>query len=51
MCHTVNSRLHPEQVAWMLNHAEDVAVFVDLAFAAVVEAALRDAGASGTSCS
>jgi acyl-CoA synthetase (AMP-forming)/AMP-acid ligase II len=27
--HTLNIRLHPEQVAWIANHAEDAVVFVD----------------------
>jgi 3-(methylthio)propionyl---CoA ligase len=40
VCHTVNPRL-PDQVAWILNHAEDALVFVDLAFLAQAEAALR----------
>ena len=35
--HTVNPRLHPEQVAWIANHAEDALMFFDLTFAPVVE--------------
>ena len=27
--HTLNIRLHPDQVAWIVNHAEDRVVFVD----------------------
>jgi len=27
--HTLNIRLHPEQVAWIANHAEDSVIFVD----------------------
>ncbi|HYV02099.1 MAG TPA: AMP-binding protein, partial [Actinomycetota bacterium] len=27
--HTLNIRLHPDQVAWIANHAEDSVVFVD----------------------
>ena len=42
VCHTVNPRLHPQQVAWMLNHAEDAVVFVDLAFLSIAEAALGE---------
>ncbi|MGQ0697737.1 MAG: 3-(methylthio)propionyl-CoA ligase [Panacagrimonas sp.] len=34
--HTINPRLHPEQVAWIANHAEDKLVFFDLTFAPVV---------------
>jgi 3-(methylthio)propionyl---CoA ligase len=35
--HTINPRLHPEQVAWIANHAEDKILFFDLTFAPVVE--------------
>jgi fatty-acyl-CoA synthase len=31
--HTLNIRLHPEQVAWIADHAGDVAVFVDASLA------------------
>jgi fatty-acyl-CoA synthase len=31
--HTLNIRLHPDQVAWIANHAEDRAVFVDASLA------------------
>ena len=41
VCHTVNPRLHPDQVAWILNHAADALMFVDLAFLPQAEAALR----------
>jgi len=33
--HTLNIRLHPDQVAWIANHAEDKAVFVDALLAPV----------------
>ena len=36
--HTVNPRLFPEQIAWIINHAEDQYVFFDLTFAPLVEA-------------
>lgn len=36
--HTVNPRLHPSQIAYVLNHAEDRAVCVDLTFLPLVEA-------------
>ncbi len=39
--HTVNPRLFDEQIAYILNHAEDVVVFVDPAFAPLAER-LRD---------
>jgi fatty-acyl-CoA synthase len=36
--HTINPRLHPEQIAWIANHAEDHALFFDLTFLPIVEA-------------
>ncbi len=39
--HTVNPRLFPEQIAWIINHAEDRIVFVDLTFVPLLEA-IRD---------
>jgi 3-(methylthio)propionyl---CoA ligase len=36
--HTINPRLHPEQVAWIVNHAEDRVLFFDITFAPIVEA-------------
>ena len=35
--HTLNPRLFPEQIAWIMNHAEDRAIFVDLTFMPLVE--------------
>ena len=35
--HTVNPRLFPEQLSYIVNHAEDKYVFFDLTFAALVE--------------
>ena len=32
ICHTLNPRLAPEQLCYILNHAEDVILFVDLTF-------------------
>ncbi|HVZ42210.1 MAG TPA: 3-(methylthio)propionyl-CoA ligase [Ramlibacter sp.] len=34
--HTINPRLHAQQVAWIVNHAQDRAVCFDLAFLALV---------------
>ena len=34
--HTINPRLHPEQIAWIVNHAEDRALFFDLTFLPLV---------------
>ena len=36
--HTINPRLHPDQVAWIVNHAEDRVLFFDLTFAPIVDA-------------
>ncbi len=38
ICHTVNPRLFPEQIGWILNHAEDSHIFVDLTFLPLIEA-------------
>ncbi len=35
--HTVNPRLFPDQIAWIINHAEDRVLFVDLTFVPLVE--------------
>jgi acyl-CoA synthetase (AMP-forming)/AMP-acid ligase II len=35
--HTVNPRLFPEQIGYIVNHAEDQYVFFDLTFTALVE--------------
>lgn len=35
--HTLNPRLFPEQLAWIMNHAEDKAIFVDLTFLPLLE--------------
>ena len=36
--HTINPRLHPEQIAWIVNHAGDVHLAFDLSFLPIVEA-------------
>ena len=36
--HTVNPRLFPEQIAWIVNHAEDRVLFTDLTFLPILEA-------------
>ena len=33
ICHTVNPRLHPDDVAYIINHAADRVLFVDIGFA------------------
>ena len=40
VCHTLNPRLHPEQIAWIINHAEDRIIFVDLTFVPILESIL-----------
>jgi fatty-acyl-CoA synthase len=37
ICHTLNPRLFPEQIAWIANHAEDRLVFTDLTFVPILE--------------
>lgn len=37
VCHTVNPRLHLEQIAFIINDAQDVVLFYDEHFAALVE--------------
>jgi len=37
VCHTVNPRLFPEQIVYILNHAEDKLLFLDLTFLPLVE--------------
>ena len=38
VCHTVNPRLFPEQIVYIINHAEDRYVFFDTTFAPLVDA-------------
>ena len=35
--HTINPRLFPEQIAWIINHAEDRMLLVDLTFLPLIE--------------
>ena len=37
ICHTVNPRLFPDQIAWIINHAGDRVVMVDLTFIPILE--------------
>lgn len=41
VCHTINPRLSPEQMIYIVNHAEDRVIFVDTTFVPIL-AALRD---------
>ncbi|WP_279401119.1 3-(methylthio)propionyl-CoA ligase [Massilia violaceinigra] len=36
--HTINPRLHPEQIAYIANHAEDQYLFFDITFLPLIEA-------------
>ena len=36
--HTINPRLHPDQVAWIANHAEDQVLCFDMSFLPIVKA-------------
>ena len=37
VCHTINPRLFPEQIAYIINHAEDSYIFFDITFAPLIE--------------
>ena len=39
--HTINPRLHPEQIAYIVNHAESQYLFFDLTFLPAIEAMAR----------
>lgn len=41
VCHTINPKLFPEQVAYIINHAEDKFIFVDVLVVPLLEA-LKD---------
>ena len=36
--HTINPRLHPDQIAWIINHAQDQVLCFDLSFLPIVQA-------------
>ena len=36
--HTINPRLHPEQIAWIANHAEDQVLCFDMTFLPIIQA-------------
>ncbi|MBV9249129.1 MAG: AMP-binding protein, partial [Acetobacteraceae bacterium] len=38
ICHTINPRLHPDDVAYIVNHAGDVVLFADTSFAPLLTA-------------
>jgi fatty-acyl-CoA synthase len=37
ICHTVNPRLFPDQIAWIINHAADRVVMTDITFVPLLE--------------
>ena len=37
VCHTINPRLFPAQIAYIVNHGEDKVLFLDLTFVPLVE--------------
>jgi len=39
--HTLNPRLHPEQLAWIVNHADDRAICFDMTFLPLVQAVAK----------
>ena len=38
ICHTINPRLFPEQISYIVNHAEDDYIFFDITFIKLIEA-------------
>jgi acyl-CoA synthetase (AMP-forming)/AMP-acid ligase II len=38
ICHTINPRLHPDDISYIVNHAQDKALFVDSSFAPLISA-------------
>ena len=40
VCHTINPRLSSEQLVYIINHAEDKVIFLDLSFIKLIEAHL-----------
>jgi len=38
ICHTINPRLHPDDIAYIINHAQDRILFVDVSFAPLITA-------------
>ena len=36
ICHTINPRLHPDDIGYIVNHAADKILFVDLSFAPLI---------------
>ena len=43
VCHTLNPRLHPDQICWIINDAEDRVIFVDAPFEALLRSRISGA--------
>jgi fatty-acyl-CoA synthase len=43
VCHTLNPRLHPDQICWIINDASDRIIFVDAAFAELLKSRMDKA--------
>jgi acyl-CoA synthetase (AMP-forming)/AMP-acid ligase II len=37
ICHTINPRLHPDDIAYIVNHAGDAVLFAETSFAALIQ--------------
>ena len=48
ICHTINPRLFPPQIAYIIKHAADVCLFVDLTFMPLLEALKDELGSVKT---
>jgi fatty-acyl-CoA synthase len=46
ICHTINPRLHPDDIAYIVNHAGDRVLFADVSFAPLVSAIAPQIGDS-----
>ncbi len=46
ICHTINPRLSPADITYIINHASDVVLFLDTTFAPLIAAVAKDVRAS-----
>ena len=44
VCHTINPRLFGDQISYIINHAQDKVIFVDLSFVPVLEGVVDQIG-------
>lgn len=47
VCHTINPRLFPEQLVYIINHAEDQWLFIDPSFIPLLESVVNDVSLKG----